>query len=187
MMHYRRIEVTGAYEIGDIISFALKTGEAVEAMAVSEDAYGNMTFITVDCLDQPCSMNEDQTNEGGYEASDLRRDLNGEILESFPDELRSALLPFDNGDLLRLPTEREIFGYEEYGSEESEDVKQWAPMESRRNRVAYRDGDWEWYWLQNRAVANSSGFANVNSFGRAYANNALNSLGVRPAFKIRNH
>ena len=51
-------------------------------------------------------MNKDNTNEGGYENSDLRKNLNGEILEQYPDKIRKRMVAFENGDLLRIPTEK---------------------------------------------------------------------------------
>lgn len=98
-----------------------------------------MVFCLVDCLPSEHPMNSTSTNEGGYEESDLRKKLNGEILNLFPAELKAMMTPFDNGDLLRLPTEKEIFGENYYGEYESPYVKQWKPMKKRRNRIDDKD------------------------------------------------
>lgn len=98
-------------------------------------------------------MNSTRTNEGGYEESDLRKKLNGEILNLFPAELKTMMAPFDNGDLLRLPTEKEIFGENYYGEYESPYVKQWKPMKKRRNRMAFdgsKEENLQWYWLMEQ-------------------------------------
>ena len=58
-------------------------------------------------------------------------------------------------------------------------------MKNRRNRIAFRNNEFEWYWLKNRGVWSATGFALVNNHGGAYANNASYSFGVRPLFKIR--
>ena len=106
-------------------------------------------------------MNAQNTNAGGWDASDLRKKLNGEILDRFPQKIRKLLLPFENGDLLRLPTEKEIFGSNPCGEDEPESVSQWKPMKQRKNRIASQglNGGWEWYWLQNRVPNSAACFA----------------------------
>ena len=176
--------------VGDVASFALTDGEEVEAIAVKQEG-DVMLMCFVDCLNAEYPMSRRGTNKGGYEASDMRQTLSDEILPRFPEVVRERLVPFANGDLLRLPTEKEIFGVNTYGLDEPEDVTQWEPMKLRRNRIAFHglNGDWEWYWLQNpwlRDVASSTAFCIVDSDGDAYAYSASPSSGVRPAFGIRN-
>lgn len=187
MKLFRTNEIeTNEYKIGDVISFNLTDGEEVEAMAVKQEQDG-MLFCFVDCLKKAYRMNRKDTNEGGYFASDLRDILNGEILDRFPAELRSRLLPLENGDLLRLPSEREIFGENSYGAEESDKVEQWECMKDRRNRIAFQGSKTEtegWYWLQNEAYGSDADFVRVSYYGYAYFRNASYSRGVRPAFKI---
>lgn len=185
MKLFRTIEAVadGNYTVGDILSFALSDGEEVEALAVKQEADG-MVFVLVDCLKKEYKMNSRDTNEGGYEASQLRKKLNGEILKRFPAEIRDKMVAFPNGDLLRLPTEREIFGKNEWGSEEPDTVEQWEPMKLRKNRIAFqgKNGGWEWYWLQNPVYAAT--FAYVGTYGLANCSFASYASGVRPAFKI---
>lgn len=140
------------FRVGDVIRFKLSDGEKVEMLAVKEEKDG-MIFCFADCLAKEYSMNAQNTNAGGWDASDLRKKLNGEILDRFPQKIRKLLLPFENGDLLRLPTEKEIFGSNPCGEDEPESVSQWKPMKQRKNRIASQglNGGWEWYWLQNRA------------------------------------
>lgn len=187
MKLFRTNEIdTNEYKIGDVISFTLTDGEEVEAMAVKPVEDG-MLFCFVDCLKKAYRMNRKDTNEGGYFASDLRGILNGEILDRFPVELRSRLLPLENGDLLRLPSEREIFGENSYGAEESDEVEQWECMKDRRNRIAFpgeNAGKWEWYWLQNVVEDTAAAFAFVSCCGRAGYYSASYASSVRPAFKI---
>lgn len=173
---------TNRPEIGDRISFALKTGEKVEAMAVRELINGTV-FCTVDYLNKPYAMNRNGGTRGGYEASDLRKKLNGAILSSFPDDIKEQLVPFGNGDILTIPSEREMFGENVFAKDDEGDVMQWEPMEDRRNRIALRDGNVEWGWLRN--VANSAYFAFCNAFGNATRWHASNSNGVRPVFILK--
>lgn len=188
-MKVRRTEKikVNTFRVGDVIHFKLSDGEKAEMLAVKEESDG-MIFCFVDCLAKEYSMNEQNTNEGGWDASDLRKKLNGEVLDRFPRKIRKLLLPFENGDLLRLPTEKEIFGSNPCGEDESESVSQWKPMKQRKNRIASQglNGGWEWYWLQNRVQNSAASFASVHGNGHAACNYAGGAFGVRPVVKIKN-
>lgn len=171
------------FKPGDIISFELTDGEKVRARAVKREKNG-MLFCMVDCLKQEEQMNSRDTNEGGYEASDLRKKLNSDILDRFPAEIRDRVKPMENGDMLRIPTEREIFGENKYG--DSDNTEQWSCMKQVRNRIALLgdNGGFEWYWLQNRNRNSASNFCLVYGLGDADAAAASRSLGVRPVFLL---
>lgn len=175
-----------AFKIGDIIKVRLTDGEKAQAMAVQQEEDG-MIFCMVDCLAKEYPMNETCTNEGGYEASDLRKKLKGEILDCFPVDLKALMVPFDNGDLLRIPTEKEIHGENYYGEYESPYVTQWKPMKLRRNRMALegKNGNTQWYWVQNKVRESAAFFALVGYGGNANCDAASRSYGVRPVFKLK--
>ena len=195
MKVYRTSEVLagGKYEVGDIVSYTMEDGEEVEALAVKEefDKHGNlcMVFMLLDCLKEECRMNRDDTNDGGYEESHLRDQLATKYLEMFPAALRLNMVPFENGDLLRIPTEREIFGRNIYGEEEPNTVEQFESMKKRRNRMAFDglNGETQAYWLQNKRVRSATAFCLVSAGGYAYSNGASYSFGVRPLYRIRNY
>ena len=161
------------YKVGDKFSFSLKNGENVTALAVKEEADG-MVFIFEDCLSKAYSMNDN-----------LMDMLNNELYKLFPDEIRDIMVSFDDNNMIRIPTEKEIFGVNKYGEKESDDVKQFEPMKKRRNRIAFRNDELEWYWLKNRGVRSATYFAYVANTGGASYTGASYSLGVRPLFKIR--
>lgn len=195
MKVYRTSEVLagGRYEVGDIVSYTMEDGEEVEALAVKEefDKHGNlcMVFMLLDCLKEECRMNRDDTNDGGYEESHLRDQLATKYLEKFPAALRLNMVPFENGDLLRIPTEREIFGRNIYGEEEPDTVEQFEPMKKRRNRMAFDglNGETQAYWLQNKRVGSATRFCRVSGTGFANDYYASYSFGVRPLYRIRNY
>ena len=58
-------------------------------------------------------------------------------------------------------------------------------MKNRRNRIAFRNYEFEWYWLKNRGGESAATFARVYDGGGAGYDGASVSLGVRPLFKIR--
>ncbi len=176
--------------VGDVIRFALNDGEQVQAMAVQETDKG-MLFMLVDCLakEYPMfkSMRGMQSHEITYENSDLRKNLNGEILERFPEEIRKHMISVNAaGDMLRLPTEKEIFGKNFYGKDEPDTVHRFDPMELRRNRIAFQgdNGEWEWYWLENKVGNCAVSYARVGSAGDATCASASSARGVRPVFHL---
>lgn len=196
MLAERKMSVdTEMFEVGDVIRFQLKDGEKIEAIAVKETSEGTL-FITKDCLskDYPMFKTPDRMGsmELSYFNSDLRHALNGEILDRFPDEIKSRMVGMRIGntdffDLLRIPTEKEIFGENVYGKPEGADVEQFELMKDRRNRIAFQGADtgtWEWYWLQNRDEDYASFFARVYYYGRADSYYASSSVGVRPVFLL---
>ena len=181
-----------SFEVGDVISFTLKDGEKVQAKAVKQTDEG-MLFITVDCLKNEYQMFKYPVGsmEINYFNSDLRHALNGEILDRFPDEIRSRMVGMrigdsDSFDLIRIPTEREIFGENPYSKDESDTVVQFKGMKNRRNRMAFQvvDGEerFEWYWLQNRVRYSNYDFTRVSYDGLVSCAGASNSFGVRPVF-----
>ncbi len=185
-MKVKRIEEKGVkvLKVGDVISFEMLDGEKVEAMAVEQNGE-NMTFCLVDCLEQEYRMNPTNTNKGGWEESELRQKMNEEILARFPQDIKDLLVPFENGDLLRVPSLVEMFGENEFEECETEE-KQWEPMKNRRNRVCNRgqQEEYEYWWL--RDVVSAAYFACVNNYSFADGSYASNACGVRPAFKIKN-
>lgn len=147
-----------------------------------------MIFCLVGCLNQEYPMNAEDSNRGGYEATDLRVKLNDEILDHFPAEIREKMVAFANGDYLRLPTEKEIFGCNDYGKAEPDDVQQWEPMKQRKNRIAFQGKGNDrlgWYWLQNAHKRSATYFDLVHGNGLADYGHASSANGVRPAFKIQ--
>lgn len=178
------------FEVGDIIKFKLTDGEKVQAMAVKQTPEG-MLFVLVDCLakEYPMFNDIDDMDEAdiSYATSDLRKALNGEILDRFPKEIKDHMVAVNaEGDMLRIPTECEIFGENVYGQEESKLTKRWKPMKKKRNRIAFqgKEGAWEWYWLMNRHKDYASAFAVVNDSGYADSGDASDSDGVRPVFLL---
>ena len=155
------------------------------AMKVEDDG---VIFALVDCLADEMPMQKN--------GKDIMRDyLNKDVYIRFPEEIRNMMKPFERGDMLRLMTQKEVFGENYYDAdEEDESVTQFEPMKDRRNRIAYlgkggaTDDDWQWWWLSNqtwlRDVAATTAFASVDGAGLADDAIASASLGVRPAFKI---
>ena len=131
----RRTKIdTDILMVGDQISVGHYTATCQK---VEADGY---IFLLDQYLDEPMKMkNDEDTNDGGYEASDLRKRLNSaEILAEFSG---IELIPFRNGDLLRIPYYGEMFGHDDWYKNfaEPDDCEQWELMD-HVNRIAYRRG-----------------------------------------------
>lgn len=140
-------------------------------------------FLLDQYLGTAYQMNHENTNEGGYEASDLRKELQKEEVLDIFGSVRDMMVPFKNGDLLRIPYAEEFFGDDD--DYEPSGKKQWSLMKDRRNRIAIREGDaYEWGWLQNKVKSSSASFANGDGYGNTDYGNASDSSGVRPVFRL---
>lgn len=172
------IQTTGEFKVGDQIQVGKYTATCQKVTKKGA------LFLLDQYLDEPFKMNRENTNEGGYEASDLRTELQkNSILEIF-DSVRDMMVPFKNGNLLRIPYAEEFFGdIDEY---EPSGKKQWPLMKDRKNRIAIREGEaYEWGWLQNKVKSSGACFAVVRTGGHANYSGASRSLGVRPVFRLR--
>lgn len=125
-------------------------------------------------------MNETNTNEGGFDKSDMRRWLRETVLPAFPEKLRTRIRE------ITLPTYGEIFGHDDfYENFEPDDDEQFELMKRRGNRVCdFEDDWWCWWWLRNatKRSVSSANFAAVGGSGGAGCNVASGSGGVRPEF-----
>lgn len=177
VMRKQAIE-TSAIQVGDQIQVGKYTATCQKV------ADGKVIFLLDQYLDKPYLMNNRCTNEGGYNASDLRNEFKNILLDHNFDGIRDLLVPFANGDLMRIPTVGEMFGHDDYY--EMDDAEQWELMKDRRNRIALREGDeYEWGWLQNKVKNSAAAFAYVGYVGIAYYYYASSSyIGVRPVFQL---
>lgn len=126
-------------------------------------------------------MNKKNTNEGGFEKSDLKKWLDTELYLAFPEWLRERIAN------LSIPTVGQMFGHDDKldGKYYEPDTNEQLPlMNERRNRVAYFQNDWEWGWLRNTVKKDWSSalFALVAGNGVTAYSGASNSYGVRPIF-----
>lgn len=168
---------TNALQIGDQIKVGKYTATCQKV------ADGKAIFLLDQYLDKPYAMNSQWTNEGGYEASDLRAEFKTIVLDANFDAIRDLLAPFDNGDLMRIATVGEMFGRDD--GYEIDDAEQWELMKDRRNRIALRGGDkYEWGWLQNKLKGSATFFSLVDSYGIPCYYGAIHTAGVRPVFLL---
>lgn len=184
---WRKMEVVLDKEVGFKVGDQIQVGRFYTATCQKVTKKGAI-FCMDQYLDEEQVMNERRTNEGGYEVSYLRTYLKGFALNSMFDEIRDMMVPFKNGDLLRIPTAEEMFGPEEAHAyyEALSNKKRWPLMKDRKNRVAYRreNQEIEWSWLQNKYKYSPTYFALVDIHGYASGYGAFSSYGVRVVFQL---
>lgn len=126
-------------------------------------------------------MNENGSNEGGYEKSDLKKWIDTELFELFPDDIRN------NISGLTIPTVGEIGCIDEEWDEmhiESDTDTQLPLMEFEKNTIAYYHNNATWGWLRNATIdeCSSECFASINRNGYIDYMEAFYQNGVRPEF-----
>ena len=169
---------TDTLEVGDRIKvkFPMETHWATAYKKKGSVVF----FIFDDCLDELRPMNFQDTTEGGYEESELRKVLIA-ASEQLPEKLKKKMIPDANGDYLYLLSLKEVCGC----NEKFEDVSgQLDFFKDRRNRIATCKADeYANWWL--RDVVSSTGFASVNGSGSCAGGGASGAaVGVRPAFAL---
>lgn len=174
----------GGFKVGDQIH----VGKHYTATCQKVKKNGAI-FMLDQYLDEAKAMNKQKTNEGGYEASDLRMFLQWFATTFMFDEIREMMVPFKKtGDLLRIPTAEEMFGPEKAHKyyETISHEKQWSLMKDRHNRLAFRgeDQELEWGWLQNRYGDSTSDFAVMGCYGNLNNSSASGTNGVRVVFRL---
>ena len=178
----RKQEIICSYDevqVGDQININL-TGLGEFTATAQKITDKGIVFLFDDCVaDRP--MNNDYTNKGGYKKSDLCEWINTELLNAFPDEIKSRIIN------LTIPTYGQMFGHDNfYDNFEPDEDEQFPLMKKRKNRVADFKDDYEWYWMQNatKKKVSSAVFACVSSGGGASCSGASPSSGVRPVFLL---
>lgn len=166
-------------KVGDQIEIPLGNLGTFTATAqvITED---KVLFIFYDYVAKR-PMNENRSNDGGYDESDLKKWIDTELYKMFPEAFRKRMRG------LTIPTVGEIHGWGDAWDSthfEHDDYAQLPLMKQRRNRVAYYKNECEFGWLRNatRKECSSANFALVTSGGDTNYELASNSLGVRPEF-----
>ena len=148
-----------------------------------EDNGDEMLFLLDDCLHDARPVNENGGTEGGWNNSDLFKDLSKMQIELRGQDEDEAceFVTFKDGSKLTLLSIQEVFGLDE-NYRECDGQIEW--MKDRRHRIAYRKGEpYEYWWL--RSVVSATDFARVATGGGANYADASAAGGVRPAFAIK--
>ena len=166
-------------KVGDKLMVPL--GKLGNFTATVQKVTNNKVLFIFDDYVTKRPMNENRSNDGGYDESDLKKWIDTELYKMFPEAFRKRMRG------LTIPTVGEIYGWADKWDRdhiEADGDEQLPLMKQRRNRVAYYKNDCEFGWLRNatKKEFSSANFANVNVIGNMYFNSASVSNGVRPEF-----
>ena len=136
---------TDHFQVGDVLM--IYEDRNTRAIAVKETEDG-MLFMMLEPLDYyPMFKKGYDVHNLSYEKSDLRVYLNRFFSGWFPDSIQSKMMPVNQfGDLLRIPTEKEIYGTNAFSEDEDPYVTQWKPLgdEVKRQLITSEE-----FWLEN--------------------------------------
>ena len=181
---------------GDNIPVTLKNGEEV-SFDVGKDKSGKIYFVMHNCLKESKPMNDNWTNKGGWEKSEMRRYLNEEVINLLPDELQEIIKPTkivqvwdgkrrETEDKLFLLSRTQVFGknrdYESIEPNDSQIDIFKSQIERVKESEEYRMP--VCWWLRSPYSGYSHGFCYVSTDGTVINDYAYISAGVAPAFCI---
>ena len=161
--------------VGDEIDIELKTGEKVTPVC-ERVGHRSATFFTKNLLEDAHCMSVNWAAENGEQLSTMEAYL-GKLFHLLPDELQGVIT-----EPLRLLREKEVFGENEYGKEETcEPLLRYFKEENRvkmLNNVPFS------YWLASPNASYSTYFCRVDSDGSSSSSYASSSNGVCFGFDI---
>ena len=149
------------------------------------------------------NMNKTQINEGGWEGSQMRKNIMPLIKAAFPADLRAVIKPSTiytaknwgtntdctaAEDEVFLLAEYEVFGKSNRASNQEQNyLKQYAYYAAGNSRVKYRHNNtstFAFWWERSPSSGNAKYFCRVAGNGATSDEYANFSLGVSPCFKV---
>lgn len=162
-----------------------------------------LTFFCVDLPQILHRMNDESTNEGGWEASEMREFTNGELFNALPDELKAIIKPISkvsdggasNKTLITTTDNCWLASYDEVGltsgnnnltgqGELYDDI--FSSNKDSRKKYIIDDTAAGGWWLRSSYYSNNSSsmFWRITNNGGSYSDIAFNSFYVAFGFCI---
>ena len=192
------------YQIGDTKELDLGEEGVIEMELVAFDAdeladgsgKAHMTWIAKDLLNTEHFMNEEDTNEGGWPASDMRAWLRDSILPLFPETVRSNIREvkkysnsysdkgtISSSDTIWIPSRREMFGADNAYEDEGPEYLTAFPDHASRQKQHIGVSEPSRWWLRSASYSFDNIFDNVYNDGSYWNYNyACNVYGVVVGF-----
>lgn len=161
--------------VGDEIDIVLKTGEKV-TLVCERAGHRSATFFTKNLLEDAHCMSVNWAAENGEKLSTMEAYLS-KLFRLLPDDLQGIIT-----EPLRLLREKEVFGENEYGKEET--CEALSRYFKKENRIKTLSGIPFPYWLATPSAANAAHFCAVGSGGSSSYDSASSSNGVCFGFDI---
>jgi hypothetical protein len=202
------------YPIGGrmIIHVALSDGTVtadVEIIGYNHDDLADgsgkspLTFFCVDLPQTLHRMNEESSNEGGYEASEMREFINGELLTALPEDLKTIIKPVykisdggsTNKTLITTTDSCWLASYDEVGLTSGSNNLPgqgevysaiFSSNKDTRKKYITDDTSAGGWWLRSSYYSTNSNsmFWRVTNSGGSYSDIAFNSFYVSFGFCI---
>lgn len=190
------------YSIGDQKELDLGDEGLIRMELVAMDAdeladgsgKAHMTWVAKDLIRSEHYMNPTDTNEGGWQESDIRFWLHESILPLFPETVRTNIKEVtkysysrtENGtvasqDMIWIPSVRETLGGDSW---EDRGPDYTAVFLEDEGRHKYHPGNSapSWWWLRSASSRRTGVFSSVHYYGGRFGDNASTELGVAIGF-----
>ena len=173
--------------------FVLMNADGKTLLIPTESGRTTCSFVVglKDCLKEEDKINREDTNQGGWESSDIREWCNDGFAQSIPQSLQPIFKNFVNStyadgkivettDLFALPAEVEVYGSTEYSAQG--EGTQFEFYKNPLNRIkCIGSGRYQASWWERSPYSsNSTRFCRVNSNGNANLYNASHAYGLAP-------
>jgi hypothetical protein len=162
---------------GDKVGIELKGLGTFNATVVGDAPYRVRIMFDDYIAKRP--MNEVDTNNGGFEASDLKKWLNTELFDAFPQDFKEHM------DEITIPSIGDLTGWHDIKDTtgiETDDDTIIPLMYSTRNRLAFYKNYFAVGWLRNAITISSMSFASIDPDTSILEARASCKHGVRPEF-----
>lgn len=200
------------FSVGDEKTISLTTGEQVTLVILGFDhddltggGKAGMTIGMKNLLATTYRMNATDTNEGGWDESEMRTSTMATLLSQLPSDLQSVIKQVNkkataggastsittSADKLWLLAEVEVDGTTSAGyADEGEQYEYWKTVKDgtvAADRIKYLSngsGSANYWWLRSPSVSNSTNFRYFSSTGNVNYYNAYYTRGVSFGFCV---
>lgn len=173
--------------------FVLMNAGGKTLLAPTESGRTICSFVVglKDCLKEEDKINKEDTNQGGWESSDIREWCNDGFAQSIPQSLQPIFKNFVNStyadgkiaettDLFALPAEVEVYGSTKYSAQG--EGTQFELYKNPLNRIkCIGSGGYQALWWERSPYSSySTYFCIVFSYGNAATGYASDTGGLAP-------
>jgi len=173
--------------------FVLMNAGGKTLLIPTESGRSTCSFVVglKDCLKEEDKINREDTNEGGWESSDIREWCNDWFAQSIPQTLQPIFKNFVNStyadgkivettDLFALPSEAEVYGSARYSAQGEGAQFEFYKNPLNRIKCLGSGGYQAGWWERSPYSSYSTRFCTVYSSGNADTNGASNTSGLAP-------
>lgn len=173
--------------------FVLMNADGKTLLIPTESGRTTCSFVVglKDCLKEEDKINREDTNEGGWESSDIREWCNDWFAQSIPQTLQPIFKNFVNStyadgkivettDLFALPAEVEVYGSTEYSAQGEGTQFEFYKNPLNRIKCIGSGGYQANWWERSPRSSRSTSFCIVDSNGVADYISASYTYGLAP-------